>query len=217
MRSLCGKLGIQTSDVEVVLRVPSDDLTRFHSYSVTRLDPYHTKLPLEEYLSMLITLDFKQYGRQIPTALLAIRRLFMKDEATKGLMIEFLDYNCGWIGPIWISAISGRYNELALNTWEDNVFQQKLDGFFTDQRSGMIEVVATFPSEKALCEREDRWWMEGDDGSQPLICIAARDASHPNWWNTVLPALRRWLKSDEFVFQYGIKFGVLLVLRIMYS
>lgn len=77
----------------MVLRVPKDDLTRYHSYQ-TQLEPYHTKLPLEEYLTLLTTLDFKKYGRQIPSALLAIRRLFMKADATKGLMIEFLDYNC---------------------------------------------------------------------------------------------------------------------------
>lgn len=95
-----------------------------------------------------------------------------------------------------ISATVRLKNELALKTWEVKVFHQKLDGSFAGRRPGMMELVASLSSEKFLCERKDHWWMEGDDGSQPLICMALGDADNLDWWNTVLPTLRRWLKSD---------------------
>jgi hypothetical protein len=211
VRSLCGKLGIQTRSIEVVLRVPVDDLDS-DICRVTQLGPEHTKLPLEEYMTMLVTLDFKEYGRQIPTALLAVRRLFMRSNATNGLMIEFLDYNCGWAGLQQISIHPVR-NELACQALDDELFNDRLLSLIKDQRWCSISSATHFKSKKAFQERVDRWWTEGDDGGQPIICISARDADDPKWWNTVLPALRKWLKSDELFSQYGVRFEVVLVLQ----
>jgi hypothetical protein len=89
----------------------------------------------------------------------------------------------------------------------------KLSSFSKEIRSSAIEIMFYFVPKKAFDGRVDRWWTEGDDGSQPTIYILTRDAGDPTWRNTVLPALRDWLKTDQFVSDHGSKWEVALLLQ----
>jgi hypothetical protein len=166
-------------------------------------------------VTLLVTLDFKKYGRQIPSTLLAIRHLFLKGDATKGLMTEFLDCDCGSTGYEWRTCFAHSIrHELALKAWEDDAFHATLSSLLKGQNksSADAELLVYYASEKAVEEREDRWWLEGDDGGQPTICIWCADASNPTWKRSVLPAIRKWFKSDQFNSEYGARWGVALQL-----
>lgn len=83
----------------------------------------------------------------------------------------------------------------------DMAFHDKQRDFIKDQGWSCISISMRLVTGKAYYASVDYWWNEGDDSGQPTVCISTQDANDPRRRDSVLPALRKWLRSDEFVTQ----------------
>jgi hypothetical protein len=207
---MIGVLGIQTKDVNIVLRIPADD--RGDGIRWTEVhQPEATKQPLEEYMTILITLDFRKYGRQIPSGISAIRHMFKGCSVTDSLLIEFIDVNCNWNRPPY-TGITFRQKDV-LQAWQSDVLYKTICAFTQRKRWTTLSCCNTFPDMKAQQEVYDDPWASANSKGQPTIVICARDADDSEWWSSILPAMRTWLKSDGFFEKYEVRFGVKLLIH----
>lgn len=99
---------IESIDVDVVLRVAEFDVHGVgYSYDVANGGkPGDLRLPDEQFLTMLVTLDFRKYRSNVTKALIAIRQAMKKHDDSDGLLIEFLDVHCGVFGGIMVDVTS---------------------------------------------------------------------------------------------------------------
>lgn len=203
-------MGIHTRDINVVLRVPKLDLNVSPNRDIY-LQPWHTTLPREEYLTMLVTLDFVRYGRLIPSAISKVRRALQDNSDTVSLLIEFLDFNCAHNG-LPLDCLSP-HQEDAREAWRSEAFHSAFVARLQGKRYTALECLNQYPDIKTYNEAYEDCWGPAAQKARPIIVMGAEDAEDARWWTDVMPALRQWLKSDEFYAEFRVRFGVLLLLH----
>ena len=193
-----------------MLRISVDD--RVDDIRWTEIhQPEATKLPLGEYMTMLITLDFRKYGKQIPGGISAIRCMFKGCSVVDSLLIEFIDVSCKWNGPP-STRITFRQKDV-LQAWQSEELYKMICEFTQRKRWTTLSCCNTFPNMKIRQEAYDNPWAPANSKGQPTIVICARDADDSEWWSSILPAMMTWLKSYEFFERYEARFGVKLLIH----
>ncbi|KAF9731006.1 hypothetical protein PMIN01_10964 [Paraphaeosphaeria minitans] len=145
-----------------------------------------------EYLTLLVTLDMKEYGERLGHSIIRIRAEFKKSPDTCDYMIEFFDFRAGPAGPTSMPITTTQRN--IINAWEktaDIIISNHLNG----KRWLSLECVM-----RGLGEDENTF--------MPTFVITVPNAKDDDWWNNVLPTIREDLTSQNYLKKFRVLFGV---------
>lgn len=132
------------------------------------------RLSEEEYLVVLVTVNLNKCRDHAIVTLSQVRRELKTYEDTSGLLVELLGHRCGIAGFLTTN-FTMQEDDVAA-TWKPKTIQTDLEKFLVDEQVASLRCMDVY--------------LLSDDEAQPSIVVALYDASHPDWWNVKLLALR---------------------------
>lgn len=130
---------------------------------------------------------------------------------TESLRFEFMDSNCSQNG--FLTGIIKFNQEEAIRAWE---CQQLYYTLCTPMRTKIyttLQYVTLSPDITTFEETRNDPWHPANEEGQLALLVCSRSVNDPRWWLTILLSIRKWFKSDEFFEEYGVRFGVALLMQ----